>query len=1183
MGNTIGFTASTAAAATTPWVSGSTTIATVTNTGTVKGVAYGTSLITYTDVNGCQNDTTVTVDSLPVVTGTSTIIKGGTSQLASLLAPSATTPWVSSNTAIATVTNTGLVTAVAGGSCTITYTDIDGCTTTFTITVSVNPVVSGTLAICSTGTTQLSATGVAATTNPWVSSNTSAATVNTTGLVTGVAGGTTTITYTDNNGNKGTATVTVTTAPNAGTLAGTTAICSNGATTFTSNGDAGAWTSGTVGVATINSATGLIAPVSAGNSIMTYTVTGTGGCNNATATRTVTVTTAPNAGTLSGTTGICSNGSTTFASNGDAGAWTSGTVGVATINSASGLIAPVSAGNSIMTYTVTGTGGCNNATATRTVTVTTAPNAGTLSGTTAICSNGATTFTSNGDAGAWTSGTVGIATINSATGLIAPVSAGNSIMTYTVTGTGGCNNATATRTVTITTAPSAGTLSGTQTVCAGSTVLFSSTQAGGAWTTSDATIATIGNTTGSITGVATGTATMTYTVTGTGGCTDATATRTVTVTAGPNPGTLSGGQAICSGGGSTTFSSTQAGGAWTSSDATIATIGNTTGIVSGVAGGTATMTYTVTGTGGCMDVTATRTVTVTTAASAGTLSGTQAVCMAGTSTFSSTQAGGTWSTSDATIATINNITGVITTVAAGTATMTYTVAGTGGCTDATATRTVTITAAPLPGTLSGGQAICSNGGSTIFSSTQAGGTWSTSDATIATIGSTTGTISGVAGGTATMTYTVAGTGGCMNVSATRTVTVTTAAVSGTLSGNQGICKGATTTFVSTQAGGAWSTSDATIATIGNVSGLVSGIAGGTATMTYTVAGMGSCTDATATRTVTVTPIPLAPTGTDVSRCGAGTVTLSATATTAGDALNWYSNASLTSSVGSGTSYTTASISTTTPYYVTESSAGCASTAAIVTATINQIPNPPVTHDVNYCQNATAVALSATGANLMWYSPDGSSSSTAPVPSTVSGGSTTYYVTASSGTCESSKSALVVNVDSITAYAGGPVIRVNEGVPFTIHGNAAATGNNTVSITWSPSMYLSNAHIQNPVITTSMDGVYTMNVSTSDGCAASDNLQVMILKKVVIPNAFSPNGDGINDTWIIQYLEEYLSATVTIFNRYGQIVFQSPAGAYPNKPWDGTYKGTVVPVGTYYYIIKLSDNSQPLSGSISVIK
>ena len=87
----------------------------------------------------------------------------------------------------------------------------------------------------------------------------------------------------------------------------------------------------------------------------------------------MTVTAAPNAGTLSGTEAVCMGGSTTFSSDGDAGgAWTSATTGVATIDGSSGAITPVSAGSSVITYSNRHRG-CSDATATRTVTVNALP------------------------------------------------------------------------------------------------------------------------------------------------------------------------------------------------------------------------------------------------------------------------------------------------------------------------------------------------------------------------------------------------------------------------------------------------------------------------------------------------------------------------------------------------------------------------------------------------------------------------------------------------------------------------------------------------------------------------------------------------------------------------------------------------------------------------------------------
>uniref|UniRef100_UPI00286CB35D PKD domain-containing protein n=1 Tax=Flavobacterium sp. TaxID=239 RepID=UPI00286CB35D len=254
-----------------------------------------------------------------------------------------------------------------------------------------------------------------------------------------------------------------------------------------------------------------------------------------------------------------------------------------------------------------------------------------------------------------------------------------------------------------------------------------------------------------------------------------------------------------------------------------------------------TVTYTIPASGGCPSTTVTTNITITAPPIAGTLSGNQNICVGLTSVFSSTSVGGTWASSDVTVATINSASGLVTGIAAGTATMTYTVLGTGGCSNVTATRTVTVTAAAVVGTLSGNQNICV-GLTSVFSSTAVGGTWSSSDVTVATINSASGLVTGVAAGTATMTYTVLGTGGCSNVTATRTVTVTAAPIAGTLSGNQSICVGLTSVFSSTSVGGTWASSDVTVATINSASGLVTGVAAGTATMTYTVLGTGGCSN-----------------------------------------------------------------------------------------------------------------------------------------------------------------------------------------------------------------------------------------------------------------------------------------------------------------------------------------------------
>jgi len=86
--------------------------------------------------------------------------------------------------------------------------------------------------------------------------------------------------------------------------------------------------------------------------------------------------------------------------------------------------------------------------------------------------------------------------------------------------------------------------------------------------------------------------------------------------------------------------------------------------------------------------------------------------------------------------------------------------------------------------------------------------------------------------------------------------------------------------------------------------------------------------------------------------------------------------------------------------------------------------------------------------------------------------------------------------------------------------------------------------------------------------------------VTLTNTFTPNGDGINDLWLIPDLGSYPNCLVTIFTRYGVQIFQSRGYS---KAWDGTYKGSQLPMGTYYYLINLGDKSPVLSGWVAIVR
>ena len=177
----------------------------------------------------------VTVNPLPTISGTTTICKGNTTQLTGSGTTAVASPWLTSDFTVATVSATGLVTGVSGGPATITYTDSNGCSNTTLVTVNPTPTITGTTTICELATTQLTGSGTPAVVNPWISSNTAVATVSPTGLVTGVFNGTSTITYTDNNGCFITTLVTVNALPTA-TISGTTTICAGNTVVVTFTG-----------------------------------------------------------------------------------------------------------------------------------------------------------------------------------------------------------------------------------------------------------------------------------------------------------------------------------------------------------------------------------------------------------------------------------------------------------------------------------------------------------------------------------------------------------------------------------------------------------------------------------------------------------------------------------------------------------------------------------------------------------------------------------------------------------------------------------------------------------------------------------------------------------------------------------------------------------------------------------
>lgn len=143
-----------------------------------------------------------------------------------------------------------------------------------------------------------------------------------------------------------------------------------------------------------------------------------------------------------------------------------------------------------------------------------------------------------------------------------------------------------------------------------------------------------------------------------------------------------------------------------------------------------------------------------------------------------------------------------------------------------------------------------------------------------------------------------------------------------------------------------------------------------------------------------------------------------------------------------------------------------------------------------------------------------------------------------------------------------------------------TKGSNVKFQWTPSEGLSADDILNPVAAPKKTTKYTLQMKTADDCVVFYDVQVNVHLEPFIPNAFSPNGDGYNDTWSIKYLESFVNADIRIFNRYGQEVFYSKR--YTDA-WDGKYKGVNVPAGVYYYIIEPNNGQNKFTGSITLLR
>lgn len=763
--------------------------------GVVTGITVGTEVITYRITNSCGTafaTKTIAVTTAPgagVLTGASTVCVSSAITL---------TPSVPGGTWSATNANavvfSGIVRGMRPGIDTIMYKITSSCgVSTVTKTIIVEPLptigpITGPSSVCVGDNITLTDTttgGVWTCTNP-------RATV-TGGVVTGITSGADTVVYTLTTG-CGIVTITkrimVDAAPGSVTLTGSGNVCLGASTSLTPSASGGIWSASNTNATVYG---GVVRGYRAGTDTITYSLTNS--CGTSVATKTINIDPLPNAGVITGPASVCTGDTIVLTDTAAGGLWSAAGVYCTLLGN---NVIGRAAGAETITYTVTNI--CGIATATKRITVNIAPGTVTLSGAANVCVGTATAFTASAPGGAWSVATGNASVVS---GIVRGVRAGTDTIQYTITN--GCGTATAKRAIAVYPQPNAGYISGPSSVCVGDTITLVDTTTGGLWNAPGVYCQMVGT---KIVGRSAGSEVISYTVVNS--CGTATATKLITVLAATNAGAIYGPEKLCVGA-TIQYAHSIGGGAWSVTNDVATMSGG--GFLTGVRKGTDTIRYTISGV--CGLAIATLPVSVAEAPNAGAITGPSCVIIGSSIKLTDTVPGGVWSVANASASVTAD--GIVTGLFYGRNLIKYTVTNDCGAVMVGVPVDVENPLSPIVGE----KDMCV-GHIATFAQSMAGGVWSSSAPNVATVGSANGKVAGIAAGSAIITYT------------TPCGIVTTTVNIGELppiTGVSSIFPGKSTTLKPPVNGGWWTSSNTAVATI-TQTGLLTGVASGTAIITY---------------------------------------------------------------------------------------------------------------------------------------------------------------------------------------------------------------------------------------------------------------------------------------------------------------------------------------------------------------
>ena len=310
---------------------------------------------------------------------------------------------------------------------------------------------------------------------------------------------------------------------------------------------------------------------------------------------------------------------------------------------------------------------------------------------------------------------------------------------------------------------------------------------------------------------------------------------------------------------------------------------------------------------------------------------------------------------------------------------------------------------------------------------------------------------------------------------------------------------------------------------------------------------------------------------------------------------WYNGTTNALIAGAtNTSYTSSSpVDGENVYVSMTSNATCTTTSTATGAhTLNLLttPNPTMLAiDTSICIPNTILLTSSntatSGSTFQWYKDgnpiSGEVHTSYLVPAiTIASGSYTFRESNGACTFTTINNADVTIIETPIVSAGNDTT-VQKNSIITLQGSVSGSTN----YAWTPSTGLSNTTILKPDATITNTITYTLSAQDATGlCSAQSSVTIRVQSPLVIPNVITPNGDGVNDTWNIEQINDFPNATFVIYNRWGNIVWQSTGNTVQ---WNGTnYRnGELLADGTYFYIIDLHSTaySEPFTGYVQLMK